>query len=161
METEKTFRTKTGYCHILPDKVVLSRDGIPGNTAKVIVGNTIYRILFIYSMILCVLIYGMYDLYQKEHFFLVSLYGLISLFLLYGVISSLNNSTAPVIDRNKIRNILFRKGIPGLTRSRFEIKFEDEFGKIKKRLIMLPGSMSDGPDETKKALKIMTEEKLM
>ncbi len=161
METEKTFRTKTGYCHILPDKVVLTRDGIPGNIAKVTVGNTIYRVLFIYSIISCLLIYAMYDLYQKEHFFLVNLYGLIVLFLLYGIISSLNNSTTPVIDRNKIRSIVFRKGIPGLTRSRFEIKFEDEAGKIKQRLIMLPGSMSDGANETEKALKMMAEEKLM
>jgi hypothetical protein len=161
METEKIFRTKTGYYHILPDKLVLTRDGILGNIAKVTVGNTIYRILFIYSIISCVLIYGMYDLYQKEHFFLVSLYGLITLFLLSGIIGSLNNSTAPVIDRSRIRKIIFRKGIPGLTRSRFEVKFEDESGKIKKRLIILPGSMSDRINETEKALKIMAEEKLM
>lgn len=161
METEKTFRTKTGYCHILPDKIVLTRDGIPGNVAKVAVGNTIYRVLFIYSLILCLLIYAMYDLYQKGHVFLLSLYGLIALWLLYGIISSLNHSGTPVIDRNKIRSVLFRKGIPGLTRSRFEIKFEEESGKIKQRLIMLPGSMSDGTKETEKALKMMAEENFM
>ncbi len=161
METDKTFRTKTGYCHILPDRIVLTRDGIPGNLAKVTVGNTIYRILFIYSILSCVLIYAMYDLYQQEHFFLVSLYGLIVLFLVYGIVSSLNNSTTPVIDRNKIRSILFKKGIPGLSRSRFEITFEEESGKVKKRLIMLPGSMADGTKETEQALKMMAEEKLM
>ena len=37
----------------------------------------------------------------------------------------------------------------------FEIKFEDEDGRIKKRLIMLPGSLSDGSDETSRAIEIM------
>ena len=49
MINEKKFRTKTGFCHILPEKIILTRDGIIGNVAKVTVGNGIYRILIIYS----------------------------------------------------------------------------------------------------------------
>ena len=45
MESEKTFKTKTGFCHILPDKIILTRDGVVGNVAKVTVGNNITRIL--------------------------------------------------------------------------------------------------------------------
>jgi hypothetical protein len=41
------------------------------------------------------------------------------------------------------------------------VLFEDEQGKIKKRLIMLPGSLTDGQNETKKAIKIVTDEKLI
>jgi len=41
------------------------------------------------------------------------------------------------------------------------VLFEDENGKVKKRLIMLPGSLTDGQNETEKAIKIMTEEKLL
>jgi hypothetical protein len=48
-----------------------------------------------------------------------------------------------------------------LTRSRFEVKFEDENGKIKKRLIMLPGSLTGGKIETEKAIKLMKEERLL
>jgi hypothetical protein len=47
MESEKIFKTKTGFCHILPDKIVLKRDGVVGNAAKVTVGNNIARILLI------------------------------------------------------------------------------------------------------------------
>lgn len=161
METEKRFSTKTGYCHILPDRIVLTRDGMIGNAATITVGNTIYRILFIYGLLCCVLLYGAYGLFLKGHFFLVALYGLLILYLAYGIISSLNNSTTPVIERHRIRKVRFIKGIPGLSRSRFEIKFEDDSGKIKKRLILLPGSAGGGIKEAERALGIMKEEKLM
>ena len=39
--------------------------------------------------------------------------------------------------------------------------FEDENRKIKKRLIMLPGSMTDGQNETEKAIELMRSEKLL
>lgn len=51
MEKENIFRTKTGFCHVLPDKIVLTRDGIIGNLSKVIVGNKIQQILIIYGII--------------------------------------------------------------------------------------------------------------
>ena len=51
MKTEKIFKTKTGFCHILSDKIILTRDGIIGNVAKVTVGNTINRVLLIYSSV--------------------------------------------------------------------------------------------------------------
>ena len=39
--------------------------------------------------------------------------------------------------------------------------FEDDNKKIKKRLIMLPGSLNDGQRETEKAVKLMIKENLM
>ena len=41
------------------------------------------------------------------------------------------------------------------------MSFEQEGGKIKKRLILLPGSLSDGPKETSKAVEIMKRNGLL
>ncbi len=161
METEKIFATKTGYCHLLPDRIELTRDGISGNMANITVGNTIYRILVIYSLLCSALIYGIYDLFLKRHFFPAALCSLLVFYLIYGIVTSLNNSASPVIDRKRIRNVRFVKGIAGLSRSRFEVQFEDDAGKIKKRLILLPGSASGGATEAERALKMMKEEKLI
>ena len=161
METEKTFITKTGFCHVLPDKIVLTRDGIIGNVAKVTVGNNISRILLIYSSLSCFLIFAAYDFYLQEQIAKTILFGLIAAYLIYSILNSLNNSATPIIYRDNIKEVKLKKAIPGLTRTRFEIKFEDDNGKIKKRLIMLPGSMSGGTDETEIAIKIMIEEKLL
>uniref|UniRef100_UPI0040484E11 phosphoribosylaminoimidazolesuccinocarboxamide synthase n=1 Tax=Mariniflexile sp. TaxID=1979402 RepID=UPI0040484E11 len=152
MENEKTFKTKTGFCHILPDKIILTRDGITGNVAKVTVGKSISRILIIYGGLSAFLLYSSFNSLQKGQVPISVLYLIVGLFLIYGIFTSLNNSATPIIERNKIKSIKFKKATFGITRSRFEILFEEENGKIKKRLIMLPGSMSNGKKETEKAI---------
>lgn len=154
---EKLFRTKTGFCHVLPDKIVLTRDGIRGNAAKVIVGNSISRILIIYGVISCGLFYFAYKSYTIGQLAQTIFFGILGVYLIFGIAKSMNNSSAPIIERDKIRDVKFKRAIVGLTRSRFEVLFENEQGKVKKRLIMLPDSLSDGQNETEKALNIMTE----
>ena len=161
MDNEKTFKTKTGFCHILPDKIVLTRDGIIGNLATVTVGNNISRILVIYGGLSIGLFYFAFDSYRNGQIVQPIIFGLFGIYLVYGIVNSINNSATPIIDRQKIKEVKFKKANLGLTRSRFEVLFEDDQGKIKKRLIMLPGSLTDGQNETEKAIKIMTDEKLI
>lgn len=161
MDIEKKFKTKTGYCHILKESIVLTRDGVIGNLAEVITGNKISRILIMYSLISSGLIYFSINDYKNKDFFTSILFGLIAGFLIYGIIISLNNSATPVIERKSIKKITFKKGIPGLTRARFEVIFTNNIGKTKKRLIMLPGSLTGGQTETDIAFKLMKEENLI
>jgi len=161
METEKKFKTKTGYCHILTDKIVLTRDGIIGNIAEKAVGNNLSRTLIIYCIISILLIYIGYQSILKSSYIETVFYFLIAGYLIYGVLSSLNNSATPVIDRSKIKTVKFKKAIKGLTRSRFEVFFFDDMNKLKKRLIMLPGSMTGGDEATEEAIRIMQEENLI
>jgi hypothetical protein len=161
MDTEKTFKTKTGFCHVLPDKIVLTRDGIIGNIAEVTTGNNISRILIIYGLISVALFYLAFEDFQNGQVFQPVIFGLLGIYLLHGIIRSINNSATPVIAREKIREFKFKKGISGLTRSRFEVEFEAENGKMKKRLILLPGSLSNGQDESSRALRILSDEKLI
>jgi hypothetical protein len=161
MDNEKTFRTKTGFCHILPDKIVLTRDGVMGNIAKVTVGNSISIILITYSGLSIGLFYFAFESYKNGQIAQPILLGLLGIFLVFEVVNSINNSATPIIDRQKIKDVKLKKAIVGLTRSRFEVLFEDEQGRIKKRLIMLPGSLTNGQSETEKAIKIMKDEKLI
>ena len=161
MDSVKTFRTKTGYCHILPDMIVLSREGVIGDIAKVTVGMSISRILIIYGLMSLGLIYfAIDDLNKKDNFTAIFLLLLAS-YMIYGIFTSLNNSATPIIQRQSIQRIKLIKGIPGLTRSRFEVFFTDMNGKTKKRLIMLPGSLTGGKSETDIAYRIMIDEKLI
>lgn len=160
MDTEKTFRTKTGYCHILPDKIVLTRDGIIGNMSKVTVGSSIARILVIYGVIALIFLVLAFNSYNNGQIVICVFYAAAALYLFYGISTSVNNSAAPVIERNKIKSVTFKKAMPGLTRGYFEILFDDN-GKVRKRLIMLPGSLSGGAEETEKALLIMTDKNLL
>ncbi|SIQ53744.1 phosphoribosylaminoimidazolesuccinocarboxamide synthase [Maribacter ulvicola] len=160
MENEKIFRTKTGYCHILPDKILLSRDGIKGSVANVTVGKSITGILIIYGGLSAFLLFSAYNSFLKGQVPIAMVYAIVGLFLVYGIFKSLRNSTAPIIYRDKIKSVTFKKAIFAITRSRFEVVFEEE-GAIKKRIIMLPGAMSNGQNETEKARAIMIEEQLL
>lgn len=161
MESEKTFRTKTGFCHIQPDQIILTRDGIVGNVSEVMVGNNITKTLVTYGALSLVFIYSAFETFKNGKTLQPIFFGLIGLYLIIGIVRSLNNSSTPIIHRKKIKEVTFKKGLQGLTRSRFEVLFQDENGKMKKRLIMLPGSLNDGQDETEKAVEIMREEQLL
>ncbi len=160
MDTEKTFRTKTGFCHVTADKIILTRDGVIGNISSVTVGNNISRILIIYGLLAIGLIYFAYDSYVKGDTAMTLFFGLIGLYLIYGIVKSRNNSATPIIERKDITNVTYNAGTSGLTRPRFEIEFNDN-GQIKKRLIMLPGTLGGGQSEGDKAVQILKDEKLL
>lgn len=160
MEFEKKFKTKTGFCHILPDKIILTRDGIIGNVAKNTVGNGISRILIIYSSFAFFLLFFGFKAYQENKVVTALFYIFFACYLLFKVKQSMNYSATSTIERDKIKEVKFIDAKYGATRSRFEVLFEDEKGKIKTRLILLPGSLNDGENETKKALEIMKIEKI-
>ncbi len=161
MYNANTFKTKTGFCHVLPGKIILTRDGAVGNMARVAVGGNNFRILAIYSIIAIGLLYFSYDSFHQRHITRAIPLSLFASYLIYGIATSMNNSAALVIERQRIRQVRFKKAIPGLTRSRFEVTFRDGNDRIKKRLIILPGSLSGGQSHTERAIKIMEVEKLI
>lgn len=158
---EKTFQTKTGYCHILPDKIVLTREGVIGNLAKLTVGDNITRTLLRYGIVAMLTLYLAFRAFQNERMIEMGILGAAAAYLIYGILISINNSASPVIERHTIKAVRFNAGVKFITRARFEIMFENEKGKMKRRLILLPGSWSGGGKATAQALQIMREEGLL
>jgi hypothetical protein len=107
METEKKIETKSRYCHILPDKIVLTRDGVIGNLANSTSGNNILRISLIYTEIAIFLIYSVYSSYKKIEYYSAFFFCTVALFLITVILKSVNNSATPIIDRTKIKEVYF------------------------------------------------------
>ena len=160
MKEDLKFKTKTGYCHILPDKIVLTRNENLGNLSELIVGKSIIKILIIYGFISIGMIYLSVTNYQNGKMILSIICGVMALYVIYGIIRSLNYSAEPIIDRDKIKSIEFKNAKTGISRAYFKINFIFN-EKLKTRLIMLPGSMNNGKVETEKALKIMSDNGLI
>jgi hypothetical protein len=158
MSQEKIFATKTGFCHILPDKIILTRDGVIGDLAKIVTGNNINQLLFIYSAFSLVLFYLALQNYQEGEALLAIIIIIVAVLLAWNVVRSWNNSTTPVIERNQIKEIHFFPAKTGLTRAYFAVYFYDKQKNIKKRLIMLPGSLASGSQAVEEALRIMQNE---
>ena len=115
----------------------------------------------LYGIIAIELFHTAFDSYQNVQSLKTILFGLFGIYLVYGIINCLNNSANPIIYRQKIKEVKVKQAVKGLTRSRFEVLFGNEKGKIKKRLILLPGSLNKGQNETKKAVEIMKDEQLL
>ncbi len=159
--SHKFFETKTGFCNVFTDKIVLSRDININNISKVKPNNNIKSLLIIYGLILIFLFYKSYTIFMEKDYVFSLFFLFLGLYLLYGMITSKNSSTTSLIHRNSIKEVVFIKAKPYLTKAYFEVYFTDENNSTKKRLIMLPGSFSNGKSETEKALKIFKEEGLI
>jgi len=157
----KTFRTKTGICEVLPDQIVLSREGLKGSLAKALFGNSITHALIIYGIMLVLVLYFALESYGEGKIIEAILFVFLAFYLFYGLARSRNISTDSMIVRSRITEVKFYKAVPKLTRSRFEVYFKNENDRIKKRVILLPGSLSKGEKATEIALRIMREEKLL
>ena len=161
MSETKTFRTKTGYCHILEDKIVLTKDAEPGDISSLSIKNTILSVLIFYGILAIGLIAVIIKAILTKEYGIAIFFSVIPILLIYSIIASLNNSTTPIIERKSIQKVFFKKGTFGISRTRFEVYFLDEKGKTKCRLIMLPGSLTGGLSETDLAYNLFTEEKLI
>lgn len=150
-----SFKTKTGYCHILPDKIVLTRNGIIGDMANLTVGKNSSRILLIYAALCVGLLYAAFNAIQNDVYGSAFIFIGIAAFLAYGIIRSSNHSATPVILIDSIKRIQFKDAGSGVPRAYFTIHFTDDNGKIKKRLIAMPGSFYSDEDATAEALSIM------
>lgn len=158
MDTEKVFQTKTGFCHITRDQILLTREGKIGNLAKVTMGTNIARPLITYVLISLGLFTFAFKGFLERQIPTASIFLLLGILLVFAIIKSLNNSASPIIDRKDITGIKFKNAIPGTTRSYFVINFKNDKGQIKRRLILLPGSLTGGKNATARALEIMTSE---
>lgn len=129
-----------------------------GSIAEITAGKNIVRPLIIYGICSVGLFYSSVKGFMVGQFGPAAFLLILGLLLVFGIFRSLHNSATPVIERSKIREIEFKKAVPGLTRAYFIVHFENEKGKLKRRLIMLPGSLSGGDDASSKAVQIMAEE---
>lgn len=159
--TDKIFRTKTGYCHITEDKLILSTSDNPERAAQEKARNNIVVTLILYGLVGLAFAYRSYTLFTDQRYFVTALFALAAIVFIINVFVSWERSSTPVIERRSISAVKFKKGIPGLTRPRFDVYFTTPSGKTRKRLILLPGSLSGGKHDSEEALRIMTSEKLI
>ena len=150
-----TFRTKSGTCTITPEQIVLRREGPRGAASQRLYGNSTVRILVIYGLLgACLLAYAVWS-WRDGHKIAAILPGAFGLLLLWVVFLSRQNSAAATIDRLTIRSVEAHPPRPPITRGYFRVWFADDRGQQRQRLIMLPGSLSDGDAEYGKAVAAM------
>jgi len=161
MESSKKFLTKTGYCHVMKDKIVFTRRGFMGLIGDIAIEGRMRRILLFFAALSIFIFYFAYFNYMQGEALWAGMFAVIGAYLIYAVIKGLNHSVHPIIERKKITEVKFVKEVQDLTSALFEIKFQDAKGKMKKRIITLPFPRSKYESDVQLAVKIMREEGLI
>ena len=155
-----SFRTKTGLCTITPDRLLIARDGVRGVAARLVIGNSVTRVLLLYSVLALILLAVGLLFLLTARTVEGALMCLAAALLFRAVIRSRNNTAAPEISRAHIVSVEARGPREGLTRAYFTVHYRDGTA-IKKRLIMLPGSLSSGAAEYQKARQVFIDAGLL
>ena len=137
----------------MADRIVIRREGTAGGLAILLAGNSITRVLFVYGIMAVSLIGLAIYLAVSGHFLLTGLALVWAAVILRGVVRSRHFSAIAEIPRNAIESIEVHE--PRLaTRGYFLVYFRLGDA-VKKRIIMLPGSMSGGSAEFQHALVVL------
>lgn len=138
----------------MADRIVLRREDVSGNLAATVFGSSVVRVLLIYGILSLSFIGFAICFAFNGQIWLAILPFLFSFVLLRGILKSRHFSAIPEIPRDAIETIEIHEPCPGATRGYFLVHFRLG-GTLKKRIIMLPGTMSGGTDEFKHALDVL------
>lgn len=108
-EENKIFKAKIGYCHVFNDKIILSKDLNIDDISKVVVSNNINRVLIIYGLISVFLLYKSYAVFINKDYVFSLLFLSLGLYLFYGIITSRNTSTTPIILEIQLKKLFLLK----------------------------------------------------
>jgi hypothetical protein len=158
LDNGKIFRMKKGFCHLMPDRMVFTTNAkVAGITNENAVSTRITTRFFL-LLLSALYFYMTYSSFQDGKYYFTVFFTVFFILNVISIIQSFQYTLANVIPKSSIKNVKFTKGLQYLTRSRFDITYTDELGKEKHRLILLPGSLTGGPQATDKALELMIEE---
>lgn len=117
MKSVELFRTKSGYCHVFDDKIILSQNDDTEEALGLIKSESIHKYIVIYFVLAAVLgVVAYFNYVNQKHasaFFLFCL----SFFFLFNAIKSIGYSSINILDKKDIKNIIYKKPIVGVTRA--------------------------------------------
>lgn len=158
MQSTKKFHTKTGYCHVLEDRIIFTPRSFIGRLADLTIEGRMKRMLLIFVLLTLFILYLAYENYRNNEIFWTGLFGIIAGYLIYGIIKGLNTSMHPIIERAQIKKVKYFKAISGISSAYFEISFHDGKGSEKKRIITLLSPIEENRLEIQNAMRIMRDE---
>jgi hypothetical protein len=153
---ERAFRTKTGTCTITDDQIIIARSGVRGSLSNAMIGQSISRALVLYGLLSLGCFATSYVSIRSGDFVTGAFTCLVGLWLARGVYASRHNTAVPIIERSTIRKIEPHAPRPPATRGYFVVHFE-QGGNVRKRMIMLPGSLEGGQAEYAHAINVLRE----
>jgi hypothetical protein len=164
IDSQKKFRTTTGFCHILPDKIAFTKDGrqesIDLSPPK---DHRSVKFALVYGLIIFLIIGFIVYKYLGQEIDLATTIITISLIVvfLYYIYKVINYQARTYFDRDKIVKVKYISALSSLTHGQFIFSIKSDNGKILNANIILRPKNIYGKQETEDAIKIMVDEGLI
>ena len=158
MEIEKYFRTNTGLCIILPDKIILTKHGEASDITDNPDHETKLAPIIIYSIIALAFFGFALKGFLENNIYAALFLAVFGAASLIRLIINLNKSNSRVIERDSIVEVEFKRVYDSFSYAYFVIHFKNQSGAIKQRHIHLPGTLITGKEEIENAYLIMESE---
>jgi hypothetical protein len=158
MEGTKMFKTRSGYCFITPDEIIITQQNQLQKKPVKPARDMSTMVLSLYAIGAAFVLYFAVLGFQRADYYPASVLLLVSAGIMAYVYAARNKSFTPVIPRESIRDIELIKAVPGGLGTHFNIYFEDDSRQLKRRVIKLSGMLVPENVELIKAIEIMQEE---
>lgn len=163
LEQGSMFNIRTGYCHVLEDKLVVRY----GRTWRgKIIANVPLVARVILSWMFTILMIGYlslasYNSYLEENWGEFVWTSFLVVYLLYSVFRSFGFSVQEVIYRSDIYRVEVKGNTEGSTRKYFIVHFKDSKGRKKKRLLSMSRYTDKSDQDFADAMQILEQEGLL
>ncbi|NND63335.1 MAG: hypothetical protein HKN48_09090 [Flavobacteriaceae bacterium] len=161
MSRTRKFRTKNGFCHVMPDRIVFTHSGFYGRMGDIAGNGRMVRLLVLFGAFTLTAFFFAYLNFLKDQWFWAILFSVIGGYLFYGILNNLNNTIHPIILREAIREVKYVKSNSVFGYPFFEVRFKNAKGKIKRRLITLPRANGKNANDIREAVQLMAKEGLI
>lgn len=153
----KFFPTKSGQCHIYPDRIeLISSSGLDRMLAK----RGVQRMVVIYFILLIVFGIAIGISLWINNYFLVAFFAIAWMFSLVSMWTNRNVSAATYIDRKHIERIDYEEAVPGQSRASFTVYFRPK-KQLLRRKILLPSILHNGHMVAQSAYYMFKDEGLL
>ncbi|MEQ9229660.1 MAG: hypothetical protein RIF46_03190 [Cyclobacteriaceae bacterium] len=161
MSQTRKFRTKNGFCHVMDDRIVFTHSGLYGQLGDIAGQGNMARLLILFGGFTVIAAVFSYVNYVEGQLVWAALFGAIGAYLFYGIANNLNTTIHPILLRDQIIEIKYTKSKGILSYPYFEVRFKDEKGRVRKRLITLPRANRRNAQGIREAVQFMSEEGLI
>lgn len=160
MSETRKFRTKNGFCHVMHDRIVFTHSGWVGILGDLVGEGQMRRVLLFFSTLAALALYLGYYNYDQNRLFWAGFFGLVGLYMIYGIFKNWNTTLDPILERESIKEVIYHQAKDSLGFPSFEVRIQDEKGN-RRRIIALPRMSKKNKRDVQSAVGIMVQEGLI
>ena len=117
------FSFQDGYCHILPDKILLTQNANPDESQLAQKKTVPYTQVATYAFFSIIFSLYFFDQYQFGNKFLAFIFLIFASLFSIGSINLLTMKLTPIIEKSKIKSVKYVKKIPVIAPASIQIEF--------------------------------------